>query len=180
VRYMLFDVLYLEGHSLMGQPYEERREMLESMGLEGPAWQVPSYHRRQGAALLDASARQGLEGVVAKRLDSRYAPGQRSSSWIKVKNKQRVNLVVGGWLPEKERADQLGALLVGYFDEQGGFRYAGRVGTGWNAKERARLQRLAPLARERSPRRPLRRAAPRGGDRVHRVDQRADTASSVL
>jgi bifunctional non-homologous end joining protein LigD len=152
VRYMLFDVLYLEGHSLMGRPYEERRELLESMGLEGPAWQVPSYHRGHGAALLDASARQGLEGVVAKRLDSRYAPGQRSSSWIKAKNKQRVNLVVGGWLPEKERADQLGALLVGYFDEQGGFRYAGRVGTGWNSKERAKLQRLlARLARERPP-----------------------------
>ena len=152
VHYMLFDVLYLEGRSMMGRPYEERRELLESLGLEGPRWQTPRYHRGEGAALLEASADQGLEGVVAKRLDSRYAPGQRSLAWIKVKNKQRAELVIGGWLPEKERADRLGALLVGYFDARGHFRYAGRVGTGWDAKERARLERLlAPLARERSP-----------------------------
>jgi bifunctional non-homologous end joining protein LigD len=152
VQYMLFDVLYLEGHSLMGQPYEARREALESMGLEGPSWQTPRYHRGQGAALLEASAEQGLEGVVAKRLDSQYAPGRRSSAWIKVKNKQRQEVVIGGWLPEKERAERLGALLVGYHDEEGKFRYAGRVGTGWDAKERARLERaLKPLARDSSP-----------------------------
>jgi bifunctional non-homologous end joining protein LigD len=152
VQYMLFDVLYLEGHSLMRQPYEERREALESMGLEGPSWQTPRYHRGEGAALVEASARQRLEGVVAKRLDSPYAPGQRSSAWIKVKNKQRQELVIGGWLPEKDRPDRLGALLVGYYDEQEKFRYAGRVGTGWDAKERARLERaLKPLARDASP-----------------------------
>ena len=152
VHYMLFDVLYLEGRSMMDRPYEERREVLESMKLEGPAWQTPRYHRGKGAALLAASADQGLEGVVAKRLDSRYAPGQRSSAWIKVKNKQRTELVIGGWLPEKERSKRLGALLVGHYDEQGAFRFAGRVGTGWDAKERARLEGLlAPLARERSP-----------------------------
>jgi bifunctional non-homologous end joining protein LigD len=151
VRYMLFDVLYLEGHSLMGQPYVERRDALESMGLEGPAWQTPRYHRGEGAALLEASAAQGLEGVVAKRLDSQYAPGRRSPAWIKVKNKQRQEVVIGGWLPEKDRPERLGALLAGYHDEQGKFRYAGRVGTGWDAKERARLERaLKPLARERS------------------------------
>jgi bifunctional non-homologous end joining protein LigD len=152
VTYMLFDVLYLGGHSVMDRPYEERRKMLESMDLEGAAWQTPRYHRGEGAALLDASARQGLEGVVAKRLDSRYAPGQRSSAWIKVKNKRRQELVIGGWLPEKERPQRLGALLVGYHDKQGKFRYAGRVGTGWDAKERTRLERLLkPLARDTSP-----------------------------
>jgi bifunctional non-homologous end joining protein LigD len=151
VTYMLFDLLHLEGHSVMNRPYEERRRMLESMDLEGAAWQTPRYHHGEGAALLDASARQGLEGVVAKRLDSRYAPGQRSSSWIKVKNKRRQELVIGGWLPEKERPQRLGALLVGYHDGKGGFRYAGRVGTGWDAKERARLEReLKPLARDTS------------------------------
>ena len=62
VRYMLFDVLYLEGRSLMGRPYEERREVLESMGLEGPSWQTPRYHRGEGAALLEASAAPGAGG----------------------------------------------------------------------------------------------------------------------
>ena len=116
VRYLLFDVLYLEGRSVMDRPYEERRELLESLELEGPSWQTPRYHRGEGKALLEASAEGGLEGVVAKRLDSTYSPGRRSPHWIKVKNKRRARLVIAGWLPEKERADRLGALLVGYFD----------------------------------------------------------------
>ena len=152
VRYVLFDVLYLEGRSVMARPYEERRELLESLGLEGPNWQTPRYHRGEGRALVEASAKNGLEGVVAKKLDSTYSPGRRSPYWIKVKNKQRVRLVVGGWLPEKERADRLGALLAGYFDPSGHFRFAGRVGTGFDTKERARLERaLAPLARDKPP-----------------------------
>jgi bifunctional non-homologous end joining protein LigD len=150
--YMLFDVLYLEGRSVMGRPYEERRALLESMALEGPSWQTPKYHRSEGSALLEASARQGLEGVVAKKLDSIYTPGRRSPAWIKIKNKQRTRLVVGGWLPEKDRAEHIGALLVGYFDGSGAFRFAGRVGTGFDRKELQRLERLlAPLARERPP-----------------------------
>jgi bifunctional non-homologous end joining protein LigD len=152
VQYLLFDVLYLEGRSTMGRPYEERRALLESLGLEGPSWRVPAYHRGEGRALLEASAQQGLEGVVAKKLDSTYSPGRRSSAWIKVKNKQRARLVIGGRLPEKEREERLGALLMGYFDGEGLFRYAGRVGTGWDTKERARLERLlAPLTRKGSP-----------------------------
>ena len=160
VIYMLFDVLFLEGRSLMGRPYEERRKVLDEMKLEGPAWQVPRYHRGKGRDLLKASAEQGLEGVVAKKLDSLYSPGRRSSAWIKVKNKRRVQLVIGGWLPEKERADRLGALLVGYFDADGKFRYAGRAGTGFDGKERARLEALlaggatdtSPFEGKRGPR----------------------------
>jgi bifunctional non-homologous end joining protein LigD len=152
VQYVLFDVLYLEGRSVMSRPYLERRELLESLALEGPNWQTPAYRRGGGKALVEASAKNGLEGVVAKKLDSTYSPGRRNPSWIKVKNKRRERLVIAGWLPEKERADRLGALLVGYFDRQGHLRYAGRVGTGFNAKERTRLERLlAPLAREGSP-----------------------------
>ena len=152
VQYMLFDVLYLEGRSVMARPYSERRELLESLALEGPNWQTPSYSRGNGKALVEASAENGLEGVVAKKLDSTYSPGRRNPHWIKVKNKRRVRLVVAGWLPEKERADRLGALLVGYYDSAGHLRYAGRVGTGFDAKERTRLERLlAPLARSGSP-----------------------------
>ncbi len=152
VRYVLFDVLYLEGRSVMGRPYEERRALLESLGLEGSHWQTPGYHRGEGEALVEATAKNGLEGVVAKRLDSTYSPGRRSPHWIKVKNKRRVRLVVGGWLPEKERPERLGALLVGYFDDQGKLRYAGRVGTGFDAKQRTRLERLlGSLDRARTP-----------------------------
>ncbi|HEY3700919.1 MAG TPA: hypothetical protein VGL32_01550, partial [Acidimicrobiales bacterium] len=95
---------------------------------------------------------RGLEGLVAKRLESVYRPGRRSPSWIKVKNVKRQELVVGGWLSgQGNRSGRLGALLVGYY--QGGeLRYAGRVGSGFTDQELDRLAALlAPLARPTSP-----------------------------
>lgn len=80
--YVAFDLLHLDGRSLLDQAYESRRERLEELQLEGPNWQVPAYHRGDGGALLDASARLGLTGMIAKRLDSRYEPGHRSPAWI--------------------------------------------------------------------------------------------------
>ena len=153
VHYMLFDVLYLEGRSLMDRPYEERREVLESMGLEGPAWQTPRYHRGEGAALLEASADQGLEGVVAKRLDSRYAPGQRSPAWIKVKNKQRTR-ARDRRLAAGEGARGAARRAAGRLPRRAGQRSAtpaawARAGTRRSARGWSEL--LAPLARERSP-----------------------------
>ena len=78
VVYMIFDLLWLEGHSLMELPYEERRGALAELGLSGPTWQTPANHVGNGAALLEASRAQGLEGIIAKRLDCPYMPGRRS------------------------------------------------------------------------------------------------------
>lgn len=152
VVYMAFDLLHLDGQDLMSLPYTERRSRLESLGLGGPHLQTPRHHVGDGAALLAATRDQGLEGLVAKRLDSAYLPGRRSSSWIKVKNFLRQEMVVGGWLAgEGNRSGRLGALLVGHYDD-GRLRYAGRVGTGFNDAELARLgQRLAPLTRDAMP-----------------------------
>jgi bifunctional non-homologous end joining protein LigD len=145
--YVAFDLLWLDGHSLMERPYEERRGLLEGLDLNGPSWRTPPSYPRDGAALLAATEQQGLEGVVAKRLDSRYEPGHRSPCWIKVKNKQRAELVIGGWL-EGERA--IGAVLLGRRDEDGALRYAGRAGSGLTEAVIANLRdRLEP--RERSP-----------------------------
>src|SRR5437588_11905708 len=77
VVYAIFDLLYLDGHSLMGLPYAERRSRLEQLDLGGPAWRIPANHPGQGSRLLEATRAQGLEGIVAKRLDSRYEPGRR-------------------------------------------------------------------------------------------------------
>src|SRR5207248_7257901 len=110
--------------------YLERREHLEQLDLGGPAWRIPAVHPGAGKRLLEATSAQGLEGVIAKRLDSTYEPGRRTGAWIKVKHTSRQELVIGGWLPgEGRRAERIGALLMGYY-EDGGFRYAGRVGTG--------------------------------------------------
>jgi bifunctional non-homologous end joining protein LigD len=152
VHYMIFDLLWLDGHSLIDLPYTERRERLTELGLAGPTWQTPAGHVGDGAALLEASRAQGLEGVIAKRLDSKYTPGRRTHSWVKVKNVRRTDVVVGGWLEgEGRRGGRLGALVIGYF-EDGALKYAGRVGTGFDEAELDRLGGLlAGLARADSP-----------------------------
>jgi bifunctional non-homologous end joining protein LigD len=163
VVYMIFDVLYLDDRSTMERPYQERRELLEGLGLSGSHWRTPAHHVGDGAAMVEASREQGLEGVVAKRLDSRYEPGRRSSAWIKVKNRPSQEVVVGGWLPgQGRREDRIGSLAVGCYDvtraeaDRGGveqtLRYAGNVGSGFKEDDLARLSRLLePLRRKTSP-----------------------------
>jgi bifunctional non-homologous end joining protein LigD len=153
VTYVIFDLLWLDGHSLMGLPYLERRERLSAMRLTGESWQTPEHIIGGGQAVLDASAEQGLEGIVAKRLDSTYQPGRRAASWVKVKNVGRQEFVIGGWMPGKgRRQERIGALLVGVYEDGGALRYAGRVGTGFTEQELDRLARLlSPLVRATSP-----------------------------
>ena len=146
VVYVAFDLLWLDGHSLMGLAYEERRARLLELQLQGPHWQTPDHVVGNGAAVLAASLENGLEGVVAKQLGSPYLPGRRSPCWLKVKNVLREDVVVGGWLPgEGKRRERIGALLVGVPDD-GRLRYAGRVGTGFTEKE---LDRLAKTLEQR-------------------------------
>jgi bifunctional non-homologous end joining protein LigD len=152
VVYAIFDLLYLEGRSLMHLPYTDRRAQLESLELGGPAWRVPAAHPGEGTRLLQATEAQGLEGIVAKRLDSRYEPGRRTGAWVKTKHTLRQELVIGGWLPgEGRRTERIGALLMGYYDD-GAFRYGGRVGTGFTDQVLADLAaRLTPLRRNTNP-----------------------------
>ena len=152
VVYAIFDLLYLDGHSLIELSYAERRARLEELGLGGPAWRVPAAHPGQGRQLLEATRQQGLEGVVAKRLDSRYETGRRTGAWLKIKHTLRQELVIGGWIPgEGRRTDRIGALLMGYYRD-GLFVYAGRVGTGFTEATLDDLaSRLRPLRRDSSP-----------------------------
>ena len=156
IAYCIFDILYLDGESLMRLPYTERRARLEQLDLNGPTWRTPAYRAGDGAELLAASAQQGLEGIVAKRLDSTYEPGRRGGQWLKVKNTRSQELVIGGWVPgEGRRQGRIGALLMGYYDHdppEPELRYAGKVGTGFNASELDKLEGLlAPLRRDTSP-----------------------------
>jgi bifunctional non-homologous end joining protein LigD len=149
---MIFDLLYLDGQPVMDEPYTERRRRLEALELDGDHWQTPAYSTGNGEALLKATAEQGLEGLVAKRLDSRYEPGKRSRAWLKIKNHARQEFVIGGWAPgEGRRRERIGALLVG-FNEDGQLRYAGKVGTGFTDATLDELaERLRPLERKTSP-----------------------------
>ncbi len=153
VRYLVFDVLAIAGQSTVSLTYVDRRRLLDQLGLvDGNAWDVPPYQVGGGSTLLAATREQGLEGVIAKRLDGRYEPGRRSRSWLKIKHWASQELVIGGWLPGKGmRSGGVGSLLVGYYDEVG-LHYAGRVGTGFTDAELQRLAGLlAPRARETSP-----------------------------
>lgn len=149
VTLLLFDVLHLEGTSLLDRPYDERRAALEALPLSGERWQVPPAFPGDGEAVMTATRAQGMEGVVAKRKDSRYEPGRRSDCWVKVKHISRTSAVVIGWKPgEGGRAGRSGSLLLAVPQGDGG-PYAGHVGTGFNAAALTMLgRRLEPLRRE--------------------------------
>jgi bifunctional non-homologous end joining protein LigD len=154
VTYVIFDLLWLDGHSLMELPYRERRARLGELDLgDGERWRVPDYVAGHGEQLLAATEQQGLEGVIAKRLDSPYEPGRRSASWVKVKNLYRQEVVIGGWVPgDGRRRDRIGALLAGVHHENHELRHIGRVGTGFTEAELDRLAKLlAPYVRDESP-----------------------------
>lgn len=163
VTYVVFDLLYLDGRPTTDLPYSERRELLTGLGLDATSWRVPQHHVGTGESFLAAVRERDLEGIVAKRLDSPYRPGRRSADWIKVRNRRRQDLVVGGWMPgEGGRAGSVGSLLLGYWDATPAeaerlqrpqrLVFAGGVGSGFTERTLADLdQRLEPLRREASP-----------------------------
>ncbi|WP_204073025.1 non-homologous end-joining DNA ligase [Planotetraspora phitsanulokensis] len=150
VTYMPFDLLYLDGHALFDLPYRDRRELLDSLGLEAPPY-LPC-----DPDVLEATRMQGLEGVVAKRLDSPYRPGRRAEWWVKVKNLDTADVVIGGWRPGKGRREGgVGSLLLGmYAGPSPGpkeFLFVGHVGTGFTDAMLDDVYRLLkPLEIERS------------------------------
>ena len=151
VQYYLFDVLYLDGHWLMDRPYSERRQFLSALKPAHPNVRIPPSHPGAGAAMLRTAREVGLEGLVAKRLTSRYEPGHRSADWVKIKLVRRQEFVVGGWTARAGSPRRIAALLLGVYDD-GGLRFAGRVGTGFDEDDhRLLLERLERLERPLCP-----------------------------
>jgi bifunctional non-homologous end joining protein LigD len=152
VTYVVFDVLAVDGRSTTALLYSQRREILEGLVSSGPHWQVsPSFHGH-GRDLLEASKRMGVEGIVAKRLDSPYRPGQRSSEWIKIKNLLTQEAVIGGYtVGDGRREGTFGSLLLG-LPVPDGLTYVGAVGTGFDDAALAELsEQLRKLRRSESP-----------------------------
>lgn len=151
VTLMVFDLLRLFGSDLTGLPWSARRELLERLDLTGRHWQVPPVYD-DGPQLLAATADQGLEGIVSKRRGAAYTAGRRSTDWRKTAHRSSLSVVVGGWRPEVGSSGRLGAVLVGLPDGSGGWRYAGRVGSGLaGAAGEALALRLRALHRDTSP-----------------------------
>ena len=151
--YMAFDLLWLDGESLLERPYLERRAALEGlMGGGGRFVHVPSTFGDDRELALTASRDLELEGLIAKRPGGTYAPGRRSRTWLKIKNVREMDVVVVGWAPgEGSRAGTVGALLVA-LAEQGGLVYVGRAGSGFTDRGLGEaLALLAPLERPDAP-----------------------------
>lgn len=150
VTLVVFDLLRLDGRDLTGEPLSTRRAVLESLRLAGPHWQVPATYD-DGLALQSAAGEQGLEGIVSKRLASRYEHGRRSPDWLKFPFRPSQSYVVGGWRHETGSGTRLGAVLVGTPTAEG-LAYRGRVGSGITGKEGERLRELlGPLHTDGSP-----------------------------
>jgi bifunctional non-homologous end joining protein LigD len=152
---VLFDVLHHNGRSLVTSPYHQRRRRLETL-VGGPRWVVtPVFTDESGAEALRIAAEVGMEGVVAKRLNSPYRPGIRSRDWVKVKCQRTQEVVIGGWTPgQGSRRGLFGSLLLGLPvpGHQRRLRYVGKVGTGFSQSAMEDLlTRLRPLVRKTSP-----------------------------
>ena len=142
--FYVFDVLYLDGRSLMGEPLVKRRAQLPDILGKSPTIRLSRDLPGSVAAIIEALRAAGIEGVVAKRRDSTYQAGDRSSDWVKLKLEQQQELVIGGYRPQG--AASLDALLVGYY-EGNGLQFAGKVRAGFTPHIRREvLERLKPLA----------------------------------
>ncbi|WP_035765263.1 ATP-dependent DNA ligase, partial [Arthrobacter sp. H20] len=154
VHFMLFDLLYLDGNSLLQLNYAQRREILEQ-AIDSPAdghIQVPPALDATLEEAVAASRELGLEGIMAKLTTGTYAPGRRSHGWVKIKHQLTQEVVVVGWRPGKgSRAHKVGSLLVAVPDGVD-LKYVGRVGSGLTERELAEIgSRLRKMSRKTAP-----------------------------
>jgi DNA ligase D-like protein (predicted ligase)/DNA ligase D-like protein (predicted polymerase)/DNA ligase D-like protein (predicted 3'-phosphoesterase) len=151
LEYWAFDILHLDGRSLLRAKYSDRRRLLEALAESGGLI-VPDQLPGDGPEAMEHARKHRWEGVVAKKRDSTYQPGRRSSSWIKDKIWNTQEVVIGGWRQgEGGRSSGIGALMLG-IPEEGGLHFAGRVGTGFTEKELGKLKSiLKPLETDESP-----------------------------
>ena len=150
---VLFDILRDGRKDLTREPLRARRERLtETMRGRSNARLSVSKASTNGKSLIERARTAGWEGVIAKQIDSRYVPGARASSWLKLKLQHRAEFVVGGYTDPRRSREHIGALLLGYFDHDGHLCYVGHMGGGFNRQSLADMQeRLRPLERSTSP-----------------------------
>ena len=147
----LFDCLYYEGIDLTGLALLDRKSVLQDVIWYDDAIHFTPHQAGGAEAMLEEACEQGAEGIIAKRAGSRYVSA-RSTDWLKIKCLRRQELVVGGYTAPQGARERLGALLVGYYDDTGSLRYAGKVGTGYDRRTLEMLYgRLVPLHRRTSP-----------------------------
>jgi bifunctional non-homologous end joining protein LigD len=158
----LFDLPCHEGEDLSALPLRERKARLRrALEFRGPLRFNPHRNGERGEELYREACAKGLEGVMAKRADSPYRSGGRSRDWLKLKCHAEQELVIGGYTAPKGSRTEFGALLVGYYDDGGTLRYAGKVGTGFDHHTLSELGGLLrELAKDKSPFEPFKPIPP--------------------
>lgn len=149
--YYVFDLLWYEGKDTTGIPLSQRKAILQRLipaeGIIRSGYSVNA----DGNAFFEAAGKLGLEGIIAKRSDSSYHPGERTRDWLKIKLQKRQEVVIGGFTRNLGTSKPFSSLLLGVFDDND-FHYAGKVGTGFKDQEQREMLRLfKPLIRKTSP-----------------------------
>ncbi|WP_343691128.1 DNA ligase D [Chitinophaga sp.] len=149
--YYVFDLLWLDGRNLMGLPLAERRKLLLS---KMPSIDIIRYSETfetKAGEFLDAARKMGMEGIIAKKADSIYEPGERSRNWVKLKTNKRHEVVIGGFTQNEDSPKPFSSLLVGVY-ENGKLQYTGKIGTGFNqAMQKELMAAFKPLIRKTCP-----------------------------
>jgi DNA ligase D-like protein (predicted ligase) len=150
--YFVFDLLFADGRDLTREPLLERKERLRGLLKGAPSSiQFSDHHIGNGKPFLDAACKAAAEGIVSKRIDAAYAPGERGL-WRKTKCYRMEEFVIAGWSDPEGSRPLLGALLLAYYDDDGRLVYAGRVGTGMSDAELRRVHgALRPLHAAKMP-----------------------------
>jgi bifunctional non-homologous end joining protein LigD len=149
--YYVFDLIWLEGRDVMDVPLSARRALLEKLIPKGDTIRYSENFETSGTKFFATAKKLGLEGIMAKKIDSVYTPGLRTREWLKVKTASRQEVVIGGFTRNEGSPKQFSALLAGVF-EKGRLRYIGKIGTGFTEKMQAEMMKqFKPLIQSRSP-----------------------------
>ena len=146
VLYYAFDLLYLDGYDWRRVPLEDRKKKLASILITGDSLRYSDHYEQQGKALFEIARQKALEGVLAKKRDSAYQE-RRSSEWLKIKIRHRLEAVIGGYTePEGSRA-HFGSIVLGLYDNNGRLIHVGQAGSGFNQKS---LDEISQILKKRA------------------------------
>lgn len=149
--YYVFDILWLDGRDVTSLPLAQRRELLKSVMPPNDAIRYSEAFDSSATEFLEAASRMGMEGIMAKKADSIYEPGERSKSWLKIKANKRHEVVIGGYTNNEGSPKRFSALLVGVYEKKK-LVYTGKIGTGFNDKmQKEMMEQFKPLISSSCP-----------------------------
>ncbi len=149
--FYMFDILWMDGNDLMHLPLTERREILKGLTPPKNNIRISETFDAGATEFFEVAKELKLEGIIAKKADSKYYPGQRSKEWLKIKTGKRQEVIIGGYTHNKDSSKPFSSLLVGVF-ENGKLQYTGKIGTGFSNKlQKEMMQQFRPLIIKESP-----------------------------